>query len=606
MSSSRSRAWTFIARSSWRIGQCRTRASASVVERRPSAMPWTSALPRAVASTGPTDDRERRCAVERARGSSGDREPPPKTRIRGPVDSVADRQRLDDRGGRGRHRLDRGAHDGRRGSPPDPSSAASPDSRAMSAGARKRSSVASTSTLGVRAPRPRRARSSSRSASPHGRRHSSSSHQPATFAGTGRRPARPARCVKRRAAPRPSVSGSGCSRPTSSHVPADTNAAPVAALRPSDRRRGVVAADEVHRDAAPRADRRARRRRSRAAARRVDADRVEQLVATSARWRGRAARSCPRWCARRSTSPVRWCTSSSGSSRTCGARGELVAVVRGELEDRVERHELDPGRSRRAARAPIRSTTVAVARRCGRRGTRTAARRARRARRAGRSRRPRCRRRSTRPGRSPSARSRPRSHLGDEAVPVPAQRAVASRTGSCAYGGRPRARGGRRRGRRGRPGSSVAPKSTATTGRSRRRRQRPVATASCAALGDRRGAVAERPVRGERVERGAVAAARLGDERAHVGAERAVQHLGGAARGRWRPARRRSASRSTSSACASVSWIASVAWIRSSSGSFRLWRRVDHVARGRHRAAAVHRAARGRSGRAGTGGSSRR
>ena len=65
------------------------------------------------------------------------------------------------------------------------------------------------------------------------------------------------------------------------------------------RRRRVVSADEVHRDAAPLADERARAADRRQQRRGGSVDGVDAAPPTSHRWPGRAGRSCRRWSARR-------------------------------------------------------------------------------------------------------------------------------------------------------------------------------------------------------------------------------------------------------------------------------------------------------------------
>ena len=198
--------------------------------------------------------------------------------------------------------------------------------------------------------------------------------------------------------------------------------APVAPIA-DDGRRGVVTADQVHRDTAPRAgavpgrqDRREPRGLEADRRRASSADQSPELRSTSA--------VVPALVRSPTPAPVRWCTSSSGSSSSVRGPRQLGAVVGRQLEDRVERLQLDPGACVELAARRCRSTTlaapvgavVAVARRAARRSVAAL-------RRAGRSRRPTCRRRSTRP--APLERGgEARLDLGDEARPVPAQRAV--------------------------------------------------------------------------------------------------------------------------------------------------------------------------------------
>ena len=187
---------------------------------RPSAIPWTSALPSAVASVGPVDTSspEWRC---RAATSSDARAPPPKSRTpptRGPsggrgsaASTVAAVAAIDSTAQR--TTAARSVWSSR--------PAACRSSRSMSCGARKRGSVASTSGTSAGA-LAASSRSDSRLTSPHTRRHSSTSHQPATFRRSLIPPVAPcsfARPATRAAA---EVSGSGCSRPTRSQVPLAT------------------------------------------------------------------------------------------------------------------------------------------------------------------------------------------------------------------------------------------------------------------------------------------------------------------------------------------------------------------------------------------------
>ena len=116
------------------------------------------------------------------------------------------------------------------------------------------------------------------------------------------------------------------------------------------------------------------------------------------------------------------------AARAAAARGgpapSSLGIVGGQLEERVERLQLDAGaccrgRPRRSGRRDRRNPSVRWSRYETRRCDEVAP-----VDRAARSRRPRCRRRSRRPVPARARRSRPVLHLGDQARPVPAQRAA--------------------------------------------------------------------------------------------------------------------------------------------------------------------------------------
>ena len=220
-------------------------------------------------------------------------------------------------------------------------------------------------------------------------------------------------------------------------------------------------------------------------------------------------------------SPVSSYATSSGSISSRAARSSSAAVVGGELEDRVDRHQLHAGapvelglseRPRHVAPAVRARAPVAV--RVGEQppvlveqavvdGP------------------------AVDPDRARPARSRARGRArGGRSRGAPPSATAPSRPdaspGRAATGGRPRLAAPRRRGRPRRRGPTSRPCRPP-----RRACLQPGRDVPRAARADDGLAVAAAPVRGQRVERGAVPAARLGDEGPDVGAVRGLEDLGG-------------------------------------------------------------------------------
>ena len=175
---------------------------------------------------------------------------------------------------------------------------------------------------------------------------------------------RPSSLVKFAACAAGDVSGSACSRPDEQPRPGrDERRAGPRRAPCDDGRRGVVSADEVHGDAlatCPPACRRATSRRAASAGRRRSrrpARPTSRRVAMSSRPVVPGDRPLR---ADRAGEVVH---EQVGQQQQVPGAGELVAVVRGELEDRVERLELDAGD---LVQAPVADAVddVAVARRC--------------------------------------------------------------------------------------------------------------------------------------------------------------------------------------------------------------------------------------------------
>ena len=323
------------------------------------------------------------------------------------LDPLGPAELLDDRGRAEGQRVDDAAHDHRRLGVRGPGPAAATISACMSAGLRNRGSRDVDGRAGRERRRPRSTSAPCRGRpTPRG----SPLDQPGTgqvLQERGTPPSAPTSLVK--FCCRATLVESRVLLLATDQQPGaargERGALPSGRAHPDDRRSGVVAADQVHGDAAPLADRGARPARSAGTTRSATPIASSELARPLARCdvdERRRARA-RQLAGDRAGQVVH---QQFGQQQHVAGPLELVAIVRRQLEDRVDRLSCTPVRGVEPS-APIRSTTLPPAvgpRGPGRDGRRDqfAARR-----RAARSRRPTCRRRSRRRGPASSATARP-------------------------------------------------------------------------------------------------------------------------------------------------------------------------------------------------------